>query len=56
MWKRLGTLLDMNLSLQDNGIKDEDVQFDNLGMNSDQWLPVIHLYFRFELNLTVVTI
>ncbi|KAJ3303441.1 Cytochrome b5 domain-containing protein 1 [Kappamyces sp. JEL0829] len=47
MWKRLGTLLDMNLTLQENGIKDEDEMFDKLGMISDQWLPVIHLYFRF---------
>ena len=47
MWKRLGGLLDMNLTLQENGVKDEDEMFDKLGMNSDQWLPVIHLYFRY---------
>ena len=47
MWKRLTTLLDMNLTLQENGIPDEQDIFDDLGMNSDQWLPVIHLYFSY---------
>lgn len=51
MWKRLGGLLDMNLTLQENGVKDEDEMFDKLGMNSDQWLPVIHLYFRYFILL-----
>ena len=51
MWKRLGGLLDMNLTLQENGVKDEEEMFDKLGMNSDQWLPVIHLYFRYSLSL-----
>ncbi|KAI8900618.1 hypothetical protein BC833DRAFT_618363 [Globomyces pollinis-pini] len=46
MWKRLSVLLDMSLTLAENGMKDEDEIFDQLGMNSDQWLPVIHLYFR----------
>lgn len=49
MWKRLGGLLDMNLTLQENGVKDEEEVFDKLGMNSDLWLPVIHLYFRYFL-------
>jgi hypothetical protein len=47
MWKRLASLLDMNLTLQENGIPDEEDIFDQLGMNSDQWLPVIHLYFSY---------
>lgn len=51
MWKRLGGLLDMNLTLQENGVKDEEEMFDNLGMNSDQWLPVIHLYFSDDLTV-----
>jgi hypothetical protein len=46
MWKRLTTLLDMNLTLEENGVPDEDAMFDQLGMNNEQWLPVIHLYFR----------
>ena len=54
MWKRLGALLDMNLNLQENGVKDEDELFSKLGMNSDEWLPVIHLYFRYLLFLIFV--
>lgn len=46
MWKRLGTLLDMALTLEQNGIKDESATFETLGIDEDQWLPVIHLYFR----------
>ena len=55
MWKRLSTLLDMNLTLEENGIRDEDAMFDELGMNNEQWLPVIHLYFRY-IKLIVVMI
>jgi hypothetical protein len=51
MWKNQTVLLDMNLSLENNGIEDEDDLFDKLGMNSEQWLPVIHLYFRYFYNL-----
>lgn len=47
MWKRLTGLLDMNLTLEENGIKDEESLFDSLNINADSWLPVIHLYFRY---------
>lgn len=49
MWKYQTILLDMNLTLEKNGIADEDDLFDKLGMNGDNWLPVIHLYFRYFL-------
>jgi hypothetical protein len=55
MWKRLSALLDMNLTLEENGIVDEEDIMDQVGMNNDQWLPVIHLYFRYFI-LTVAMI
>lgn len=55
MWKRLSSLLDMNLTLHENGIIDEDSLFDSLGMNNEHWLPVIHLYFRYII-LTIAMI
>jgi hypothetical protein len=47
MWKRLGKLLDMNLDLAANGIEDEVETFEKLGMDHEDFLPVIHLYFRY---------
>ncbi|KAJ3039814.1 Cytochrome b5 domain-containing protein 1 [Rhizophlyctis rosea] len=51
MWKRLGALLDMSLTLEQNGIKDESATFESLGMDEEQWLPVIHLYFSDDLTV-----
>jgi hypothetical protein len=42
-------LLDMNLTLEENGIQDEDGIFDQLAINNEHWLPVIHLYFRLKI-------
>jgi len=39
MWKRLGNLLDMNKTLEENNVKDESKQFEMLGMDEDEWLP-----------------
>jgi hypothetical protein len=47
MWKRLGVLLDMSMTLEANGVKDETAQFEKLGMNEEDFLPAIHLYFRY---------
>jgi hypothetical protein len=47
MWKRLGVLLDMTSSLEENGIKDEGAHMEKLGMDEEQYLPTIHLYFRY---------
>ncbi|KAJ3394878.1 Cytochrome b5 domain-containing protein 1 [Entophlyctis sp. JEL0112] len=46
MWKRLGTLLDMGSTLEENGVKDESALMQRLGMDEEQYLPTIHLYFR----------
>lgn len=51
MWKRLGSLLDMNATLEANGIPDESKIFDQVGMDEDQWLPAIHLYFSDDLTV-----
>ncbi|KAI8852018.1 hypothetical protein BC829DRAFT_385757 [Chytridium lagenaria] len=44
MWKRLGALLDMNATLEQNGIRDE-------GFIWSQYLPAIHLYFSDDLTV-----
>ncbi|KAI8905182.1 hypothetical protein EDD86DRAFT_249384 [Gorgonomyces haynaldii] len=42
MWKRLGKLLDMSLTLHENGILDESVSFQEVGIDEEDWLPAIH--------------
>jgi len=49
-WKYNGKNLDMDKSLEQNGIPDEDEEFYNLGMNNDQYLQAIHLYFNDDLT------
>ncbi|KAL7749626.1 hypothetical protein RI367_004852 [Sorochytrium milnesiophthora] len=54
-WKRLGTrgfeLLDMTLTLQDNGVEDESDTMGELGMVNDDWLPALYLYFMDDLTV-----
>ncbi|KAL2917924.1 hypothetical protein HK105_202337 [Polyrhizophydium stewartii] len=51
MWKRLGQLLDMSMTLEENGIRDESAYFERLGIDEEQWLPAIHLYFSDDLTI-----
>jgi len=51
IWKRLGYLLDMDKTLEENNVKDESKQFEMLGMDEDEYLPVIHIYFRDDLSI-----
>ncbi|KAI9344227.1 hypothetical protein DFJ73DRAFT_941577 [Zopfochytrium polystomum] len=51
MWKRLGVLLDMQLTLEENGIRDEGPQMERLGMDEDAYLPSVHLYFSDDLTV-----
>ena len=39
VWKRLGNLLDMNKTLEENNVADESKQFEMLGMDEDEYLP-----------------
>jgi hypothetical protein len=50
-WKRLGTLLDMNKNLTENGIHDESEECIALGIDPDEYIPVIHLYFNDDLTI-----
>jgi hypothetical protein len=56
MWKRQGILLDMNCTLEENGIPDQSALFERVGMDEDEWLPAIHLYFRFCFSLLIFTV
>lgn len=50
-WKRLGKVLDMNGSLAENGIADETAECLALGINPDEYIPAVHLYFNDDLTI-----
>jgi len=49
-WKRLGSPLNMDMTLEENGIKDETEELKSLGIDPDDHIPVIHLYFNDDLT------
>jgi hypothetical protein len=52
-WKRLGRALNMQKTLDDNGIEDESVEFDQVGIPDDTYTPAIHLSFNDDLTESV---
>jgi hypothetical protein len=50
-WKRLGRVLDMTLNLEDNQIPNQAEEFAKLGIEEDEYIPSIHVYF--DDNLTI---
>ena len=50
-WKRMGKVLDMALNLERNGIHDEREELLELGMQPDDYIPAIHLYFNDDLTI-----
>lgn len=49
-WKRLGVPLNMHKTLEENGMTDETENFERLGIDPDDHIPVIHLYFDDDLT------
>eukprot|EP00760_Papus_ankaliazontas_P006581 PhM_4_TR13097/c0_g1_i1/m.5694 len=53
-WKRHDTTtreLDMDKTLDENGIPDESDLFVELGLPNDYYIPAIHVYFNFDLTV-----
>ncbi|XP_018095037.1 cytochrome b5 domain-containing protein 1 [Xenopus laevis] len=50
-WKFCGVPLDMDKTLQENGVQDQDLEFEELKMDSDLYTPNIHLYFNDDLTV-----
>ena len=54
-WKALKdgefVLLDMNKTLEKNGIVDEIELFYELGMDDDFYIPTLHIYFNDDLTI-----
>ena len=43
--------LDMNKTLEQNGIYDETKEFERLRIDSDFYVPVLHLYYNDDLTV-----
>ena len=50
-WKRLGKVLDMDKTLAENEIPDETEELIELGLDVDEYIPAIHLYFNDDLTI-----
>ena len=49
-WKHLGNVLDMKLTLQENGVLDERENYAKLNLPDDFFVPMLHLYFNDDLT------
>ncbi|CBZ53625.1 conserved hypothetical protein [Neospora caninum Liverpool] len=50
-WKRLEKPLNMEQTLEENGIPDEEMRLRELGINPDDHIPTLHLYFNDDLTV-----
>jgi len=56
-WKRLTDdgekflVMDMDKTLEENGVVDEDLDFEKLAIEDDFYTPVIHLYYNDDLTI-----
>lgn len=50
-WKRLGKELNMDRNLAQNDIPDETEELIELGIDVDEYIPAIHLYFDDDLTI-----
>ncbi|KAF4755977.1 Cytochrome b5 domain-containing protein 1 [Perkinsus olseni] len=49
-WKRLGKVLDMGKTLNENGVPDETDVLKSFDIDPDEHIPVLHLYFNDDLT------
>jgi Cytochrome b5-like Heme/Steroid binding domain len=49
-WKRQGRPLDMELTLEENGIPDESSEFLKYNLDDDFYIPALHLYYNDDLT------
>eukprot|EP00351_Strombidinopsis_sp_SopsisLIS2011_P006125 CAMPEP_0116886018 /NCGR_PEP_ID=MMETSP0463-20121206/19672_1 /TAXON_ID=181622 /ORGANISM="Strombidinopsis sp, Strain SopsisLIS2011" /LENGTH=134 /DNA_ID=CAMNT_0004545627 /DNA_START=306 /DNA_END=709 /DNA_ORIENTATION=- len=50
-WKRLGKVLDMSKNLAENDIVDDRAELLELGIDLDEYIPALHLYFNDDLTI-----
>ena len=42
--------MDMSKTLEQSGIFDENTLFESMGIDEDQYIPVVHVYFNDDLT------
>jgi len=50
-WKRLGRILDLGKTLEENEIPDQSDEFVALNIEADAYIPTIHVYFNDDLTV-----
>ena len=50
-WKFLGRVLDMEKTLEENGILDDENELKSLDIDVDEYIPTIHVYFNDDLTV-----
>ncbi len=43
--------LDLNRTLEDNGVVDESADFEDVGLPGDYYVPVLHVYWQDDLTV-----
>jgi hypothetical protein len=49
-WKRMGRPLDMELTLEENGIPDESAEFLQYNLDDEFYIPAINIYYNDDLT------
>ncbi len=49
-WKYFGKNMDMDKTMEENGVSDESEEFFELGMDEEEFLPPITLHFNDDLT------
>ncbi len=50
-WKRLTRPLNMDQTLTENAIPDETAEYIDLGIDEEEYVPAIHLYYNDDLTV-----
>ena len=50
-WKRMKKPLDMNKTLEQNGVKDQSDELNKLGIGENAYTPTLHIYFNDDLTV-----
>jgi hypothetical protein len=50
-WKRLGRVLDLERTLEENGVPDESQEMEQLNIDDDAYIPALHVHFNDDLTV-----
>jgi len=50
-WKRLGRVLDLERTLEENGVPDESQEMEQLNIDDEEYIPALHVHFNDDLTV-----